>query len=212
MQLMTTNSNENQLAKPILREGKSKLSGRDAIMDIPQYLRADIERDFLDYKASYLIDELMGIYLVLDYDELVSSIGYSGAVRPGRKVPAGAIRIQYFCKCATGNRANRRSAVYIAPRYPRKDELTAMLTRMREICSGWDFELLSDIDDEDARDFLENDFRKSRMTTRDLTPKMERLINSALDKLYLRLDAAAGTFVKRFRNGRKFGYYEVEPM
>ena len=211
MQLMTTESNNSQLAKP-MREGKSKLSGRDAIMDIPQYLRADIKRDFLDYKASYLIDELMDIYLVLDYDELVTSIGYSGTVRPGRKVPAGAIRIQYFCKGATGNRANRRSAVYIAPRYPRKDELTQMLTRMREICSGWDFELLSEIGDEEARDFLMNDFRDSRMTTRDLNPKVARTINSALDKLYLRLDAAASTYVKRFRKGRKFGYYDVEPM
>lgn len=202
-----------ELVKSVSYDVKSKLSGWDAIKDIPLYLRNDISHEFDSYKATYPIDEFMGIDLVLDYEELISSSVYTGKVIPGRKVPGGVINILFQCRKAVGNLANRRSPVYIAPRYPRKQELNDMLDRMKTICGEWDFELLNDLDDEDTSLFLSNKFSKNPHTTvKELQPKLARYIENSLKQLYSRLDAAAATYTRRFRNGRRFGFYEAPAM
>lgn len=210
MQEMVGISNRASGEMVLVRERKSKLAGRDAWADIPSYLRADIKKDFLDYQAKYQIDNLIGIYLVLDYGELISSLQYSGNVIPGKVVPAGSIQIAYYVPKAYGNEANYRSPVYIAPRYPRKSEMIELVTRLREICQGWDFELLSEIEDEEMVDYLQNNFRHSKMTTKDLNPRLARTIHKYLKSLFLRLDRAAVPIIKNFKKGPKFGAYHID--
>ena len=192
---------------------RSKLSGWDAIQDIPPYLRSDIKREFEFYKASYPIDDLMKIDLVLDYGELISSSMYGGNVIPGRKIPSGVININYVCRKAFGNLANRRCPVYISPRYPRKQELDNLLDRSKEICSEWDTELLAEIEDDEVANFISNKFSLDPHTTiKELQPKLSRFIENAMKQLYSRLDAAMATYTRRFRSGRRFGFYEVPVM
>lgn len=194
-------------------EVKSKLAGQDAINDIPEYLRKGMKRQFGIYETSYPIDNLMGISLVLDYSELVSSSAYSGKVILGRNVPTGQINIRYRCKKAAGNLANWSSRIYIAPRYPRKQELINLVTHLRQVCEGWDFELLSEISDERTSNFILKKFSKDKhLTVKDLQPKFARMIENALNQLYARLDAATASEVKKFHSGRNFGFYEIEPM
>ena len=213
MLLASPDNRTTELSKPTNYEVKSKLSGWDAIQDIPPYLRADIKREFESYKAEYSIDDLMKIELVLDYEELVSSSMYTGNVIPGRKVPAGVIRIHYICRKAYGNLANRRSPIYISPRYPRKQELIDLLDRAKEICSLWDAELLTEIEDEEVANFLSNKFSKDPHTTiKELQPRLSRFIENSLKQLYSRLDTAMATYTKRFRNGRRFGFYSIPVM
>ena len=192
---------------------KSKLSGWDAIQDIPPYLRNDIKREFETWKASYPVDDLMKIDLILDYDGLISSSSYTGNVIPGRKVPSGVININYVCRKAFGNLANRRSPVYISPRYPRKQELIDLLDKARDICSGWDTELLTEIEDDEVASFIANKFSSDPHTTiKELQPRISRFIENSLKQLYSRLDTAMATYTRRFRNGRKFGFYSVPAM
>ena len=211
--MLSTQVGTNELANSSGQVIKSKLSGWDAIKDIPLYLRNDIKREFENWKASYPVDDLMKIDIVLDYDELVSSSMYTGKVIPGKKVPAGVIRINYVCKKAFGNLANRRSPVYISPRYPRKQELIDLLDRSKEICSEWDSELLTEIEDEEIANFITNKFSSDPHTTiKELQPRISRFIENSIKQLYSRLDAAVATYTRRFRNGRRFGFYEVTAM
>ena len=211
--MLSTQVGTNELANSSGQVIKSKLSGWDAIKDIPLYLRNDIKREFETFKASYPIDDLMKIDIVLDYDELVSSSMYTGKVIPGKKVPAGVIRINYVCKKAFGNLANRRSPVYISPRYPRKQELIDLLDRSKEICSEWDSELLTEIEDEEIANFITNKFSSDPHTTiKELQPRISRFIENSIKQLYSRLDSAVATYTRRFRNGRRFGFYEVTAM
>lgn len=190
-------------------ERKSKLAGNAAWADIPTYLKKDIKKDFIHYKAYYQIDNLIGVYLVLDYGELMSGLGYSDRLRPGMTVPAGSINIEFYTPKSFGNEANYYSPVYIAPRYPSKSELVELVSRLREISSGWDFDLLSEIDDEEVTDYLQNEFRSSKSNIKDLKPRLATQINKSLHRLYLRLDRAAVPIVKKFSQGKKFGAYEV---
>ena len=209
--LLERQSDTTELSSRPVYDAKSKLSGWDAIKDIPSYLRADIKKEFDSYRSYYHIGDLMDIDLVLDYDELVSSSAYAGKVIPDRRIPAGVIRIYYRCGKTYGNLSNRRSPIYISPRYPRKQELTDMVDRMSEICDEWDAELLNDIEDEETSSFIANKFSKCRhSTTKELQPKLAKLIENSLKQLHSRLDAAAATYTKRFRNGRAFGFYLVE--
>ena len=194
-------------------EVKSKLSGWEAIKDIPFYLRNDIKKDFESYKAAYPIDDLMKIDLILDYEELVSSSMYAGKVVPGRKVPAGVIRINYICRKAFSNLANKRSPVYISPRYPRKQELDDLLCKSRDVCNNWDNELLTEIENEEIADFLVNKFSNDPHTTiKELQPRLSRFVENSLKQLYSRLDTVMATCTRKFRNGRRFGFYEVPIM
>lgn len=211
--LLVCQESSDELSQPIVYDVKSKLSGWDAIQDIPPYLRADIKREFDTFKAVYPIDEFMGVDLVLDYDELVSSSVYAGRVIPGRKVPGGVINILFRCRKAVGNLSNRRSPIYIAPKYPRKQELIDMIDRMKEICDNWNYELLNEIDDEEVATFLSNKFSKDPHTTiKELQPKLARFIENSLKQLYSRLDTAAANYTKRFNSGRRFGYYKAPAM
>ena len=211
--MLPTQVNANELSDTSNQFVKSKLSGWDAIQDIPLYLRNDIKREFETWKASYPVDDLMKVDIVLDYDELVSSSMYTGKVVPGKKVPAGVIRINYVCHKAFGNLANRRSPVYISPRYPRKQELIDLLDKAREICSGWDTELLTEIEDDEVANFISNKFSSDPHTTiKELQPRISRFIENSLKQLYSRLDTAMATYTRRFRNGRRFGFYSVPVM
>lgn len=213
-QMVLATDEPTEITKPSTTEvirRKSRLSGNDAIRDIPDYLRVKLRPDFLDHVASYPIDTLMEVSLQLDYDELVSSSIYVGKVRPGRSVPAGCIRIGYFTPRTSGNLSNYRSLIGIDYRYPGESEMDDMVSKMSSVCSDWDEEMLDGLDPSVAR-FLKEDFGESGLTTKDLRPEIERYLTSGLRKLYNRLDAVALSCVERFRSGKRFGYYEVEPM
>lgn len=191
---------------------RSKLSGREAITDIPEYIRRDMVIDFLDAKASYPIEGMFGVTLVLDFADMISDAGYAGNARPGTVLPPGFISLIYNVPKAVGNQANHRSTVSIERRYPSKAELDELLGKMSETCTMWDEELLSEMEEFGIADYLREDFRDSYSTVKDLTPKIAAVVNDALEDLFIRLDKVARDEISKFHRGHRFGYRDVEQM